>query len=66
MNEILDVLVKLINTVGFPIAITIYVLMILQKTMDKVLIHLETLMEDQRKLSNLLQELVYKITERKQ
>lgn len=34
--------------------------------MDKVLIHLETLMEDQRKLSNLLQELVYKITERKQ
>lgn len=65
MNEILDVLVKLINTVGFPIAITIYVLMILQKTMDKVLIHLETLMEDQRKLSNLLQELVYKITERK-
>lgn len=66
MNEILDVLVKLINTVGFPIAITIYVLMVLQKTMDKVLIHLETLMEDQRKLSNLLQELVYKITERKQ
>lgn len=66
MNEILDVLVKLINTVGFPIAITIYVLMFLQKTMDKVLLHLETLMEDQRKLSNLLQELVYKITERKQ
>lgn len=32
MNEILDVLVKLINTVGFPIAITIYVLMVLQKT----------------------------------
>ena len=62
MGEVFDEIVKLINTVGFPIAISIYVLYSLQKTMEKVLVQMETLIVEQKHLCTLLQTLVDKLS----
>lgn len=60
MGDAFDVIVKLINTVGFPIAISIYVLYSLQKTMEKVMVQMETLISEQKHLCSLLQTIVDK------
>ena len=60
MGDTFDVIVKLINTVGFPIAISIYVLYSLQKTMEKVMVQMETLISEQKHLCTLLQTIVDK------
>ena len=60
MGDAFDAIVKLINTVGFPIAISIYVLYSLQKTMEKVMVQMETLISEQKHLCTLLQTIVDK------
>lgn len=60
MGDTFDVIVKLINTVGFPIAISIYVLYSLQTTMEKVMVQMETLISEQKHLCSLLQTIVDK------